>query len=314
MKKSIPVLKAVWFLLIIGLVFVGRDLNFGLVLTLTIIALAAPILREIFSKSDLDERQIQISHSSSHIAYFVYTVLLLFATAREWLTTGEIPSALLFVLICSPLIIKFIVCQLQDYGSVKGLSGFFDFFFRGIIPSRKIDERQNEIGNLSSHIAFYVFLTLTLFVVLFKYVRNGRQEPDPIWDMLLFTPLMAKLYASYFQTYDAARGARFILSTLAGLFFIFVALSHGFSFGALMEALPFLVMAGMIYLSKYAPKFAGIVVMLVAITMLVLMKGWSRFDFYVAILMWSLIPIPLFLCGLAFLTEKREKLTEVITK
>ena len=120
-------------------------------------------------------------------------------------------------------------------------------------------------------------------------------------------PLLAKLYASYFQTYDAAKGARFILGTLAGLFFIFVALSHGFSLGAFMEALPFLLMAAMIYLSKYAPIFAGIIVMLIAIAMLVMMHGWMTFDVYTRVLMWSSIPIPLFLCGFAFMLEGREK-------
>lgn len=300
MKKSIPVLKAIWFLLIVGLVFAGREMNFFLVLTLSVIALAAPILREIFSKADLDERQRQISHHSSHIAYFVYTVLLIFATAREWLATGEIPSALLFVLISAPLLIKFIVCQFQTYGGIRKPSDVFEFFFRGIIPSRKADERQNEIGNLSSHIAFYVFLTLTLLVVLFKYVRLNL-EPAPLWDMLLFVPLVSKLYASYFQTYDAAKGARYILSTIAGLVFVFVLLSHGLSLGALLEALPFLLMAGMIYLSKWSPKLAGIMVILVAVAMLVLMRGWMNFDVYILILMWSLIPIPLILCGLAFI-------------
>jgi hypothetical protein len=307
MKKSFPVLKALWFLLIVGLVFVGRDMNFVLAVALSTLALAAPILREIFSKSDFDERQIQISHRSSHLAYFVYTALLIFATVHEWLTTSEIPSALLFVLICAPLIIKFIICQLQDYGGVKRFSDVVDFFFRGLLPSRKIDERQNEIGNLSSHVAFYVFLSLTLFVVLFKYVRNGGQEPDPIWDMLLFTPLLAKLYSSYFQTYDAAKGARFILGTLASLFFIFVVLSHGLSLGAFMEALPFLVMAAMIYLSKFVPKIAGVVVILIAATMLIMMRGWANFDVYIRILMWTLIPIPLILCGVAFILEGRVK-------
>ena len=183
MKKSLPVLKAVWFLLIVGLVFAGRDMNFILVATLTLIALAAPILREIFSKTDLDERGLKISHYSSHIAYFVYTALLIFATAHEWLTTKEIPSALLFVLICALFIIKFIICQLQNYGGIRRLTDVTDFFFRGIIPSRKIDERQNEIGNLSSHVAFYVFLSLTLFVVLFKNVGNWGHELGSMWQM-----------------------------------------------------------------------------------------------------------------------------------
>ena len=86
-----------------------------------------------------------------------------------------------------------------------------------------------------------------------------------------------------------------------------VLLSHGLSLGALLEALPFLMMAGMIYLSKWVPKLAGIIVILVAIAMLVLMRGWMNFDVYIRILMWSLIPIPLILCGLAFIMDRRER-------
>lgn len=308
MKKAIPVLKALWFLLVVMLIFAGRNMGFVSALILTLAALVAPILREIFSKADLDERQRQVSHASSHLAYFAYTALLLFALMREWLKTGELPSALLFVLLGAPLLIKMAVCLVQNYGSVRGgPGGFFKLFFRGLLPSRQLDERQHDIGNLSSHVAFYVFLALTLFVVLFKYVKPGGREPEPLWDMLLFTPLLAKLYASYFMTYDAARGARFILTTLAALFFIFVAASHGLSLEGLMEALPFLVMAALVYLSKRLPVTAGLGVMLVAIALLVMMRGWANFDLYIAVLMWSLIPIPLLLCGLAFLLKGREK-------
>ena len=306
MRKAIPVLKSLWFLLVLGLVFGGREIYFQALVLIVALALLAPILRELLSKADLDERQRQISHSSSHIAYFVFTALLIFAMAREWLLTGEIPSALLFVLLGAPLIVKFIVCQFQIYGGIRKPLDIFEFFFRGIIPSRKTDERQNEIGNLSSHVAFYVFLTLTLVVVLFDFVRFDK-EPAPLWFMLLLVPLVSKLYASYLQTYDAAKGARYILSTIAGLVFIFVLLSHGLSLGALLEALPFLLMAGMIYLSKWAPKLAGIIVMLVAVALIVLMRGWMSFDVYVRILMWSLIPIPLILCGLAFIMDRPER-------
>lgn len=307
MKKAMSLLKSIWFLMIIALVFVGREINFPTLVVLILLALLAPIVREFKSKTDLDERQIQISHYSSHIAYFTYTILLIFVIVREWMSKGEIPALLLFVLIFIPLLVKIAICLVQNYGEVRGISGFFKLFFRGILPARKFDERQSVIGNLSSHVAFYVFLCLTLFVVLCNYVRLDK-EPDSLWQMLLFVPLISKLYASYFQTYDAAKGARFILSTIAGLVFVFVLLSHGISFGALLEASPFLLMAGMIWLSKWIPKVAGSVVILVAIFMIVLMRGWINFDVYVRILMWALIPIPLILCGLALLLNRQSKI------
>jgi hypothetical protein len=306
MKKAIPVLKSLWFLLVIALVFGGRDVYFPVLVLIIALALLAPIIRELLSKTDLDERQIQISHYSSHIAYFVYSFLLIFALVREWAIPGEVPVSLIFVLLAAPLATKLALCLMQNYGGVSGFSSFLNLFFRGLLPTRQLDERQAVIGNLSSHVAFYVFLSLTLVVVLFKYVRLDL-EPAPLWDMLLFVPLVSKLYASYFKTYDAAKGARYILSTIAGLVFIFVLLSHGLSLGALLEALPILLMAGMIYLSRWAPKLAGIIVMLVAIAMLVLMRGWMTFDVYVRILMWSLIPIPLILCGWAFMMERRQR-------
>jgi hypothetical protein len=275
------------------------------VLTLSVIALAAPILREIFSKSDLDERQRQISHASSHIAYFVYTALLIFAVAREWLKTGEIPSALIFFLLAAPLVIKLVLCLVQGYGGVSGWTGFVNLFFRGLIPTSKLDERQNVLGNLSSHVAFYVFLTLTLVVVLFKYVHLGL-EPTPLWNMLLFVPLLSKLYVSLFQTYGAHKGAKSVVYVIVGFAFVFVLLSHGLSLGAFMEASPFLLVLAAAFFSHKIPRIAGAVFLLVAVLMLVLMKGWVHFDLYTSVLMWALIPIPFIISGLALIISGRQ--------
>lgn len=304
MKKAMPVLKSLWFVLVIALVFVGRDVYFPGVVLITALALLAPLIREFQSRTNLDERQIQISHYSSRIAYFVYSALLIFVIIREWVKNGEIPSLLLFILIFAPLLAKIAICLYQNYGGVRGLAGFFNLFFRGILPSRRIDERQSVIGNLSSHVAFYVFLILTLTVVLFGYVRLGR-EPAPLWYMLLLVPLVSKLYASFFHTYEAAKAAQFVLYLVAGLFFLFILLSHGISLGALMESIPFWLIISLAILAAFYPRTAGAVLVLIAVGMIIFFHVWGNLDLYIRILMLSLIPIPVLLSGLGLLLNRR---------
>jgi hypothetical protein len=306
MKPALALLKSLWFLGIITLVFVGRNLYFPALVILTFLALLAPIARALWSKSDLDERQVQVSHFSSHIAYFTYSALLIFALLHEWSKNRAVPSPLLFSLLIIPLVAKMAVCVYQNYGRVSGVAGFFNLFFRGLLPSPRIDERQCVIGNLSSHIAFYLFLTLTLLVVLFKYLRFGL-EADSLWQMLLFVPLVVKLYTSLFDTYGADKGAKAVIYILAGIFFIFVLLSHGLSFGAVMEAAPFLLVVVAAYFISKMPQIAGVVFLVVAVLMLILMRGWMSFEVYTRILMWALIPIPFVISGLALIISPRAK-------
>jgi len=310
MKKAIPVLKSLWFLMIIALVFIGRDINFAALVLLTLIALLAPIIREFMLKADLDERQIHISHYSSHVAYFAYSFLIVFVVINELMKQGQVTLLIFLMLLLIPMLFKILIIFFKRYGSnMKRLSDYLQLFFRGIVPSHTADERQHVVGNFSSHIAFYVFLTLTISVILINFIRAGT-EPPTLWYMLLIVPLLSKLFTSFFMSYGAVRGAQFIGSTIVLLFFIFILLSHGLSLGSLMEAIPFIIILTVIGLAQKIPRIAGAILVLLAIGLglFFYVRVWSRMDIYVCIIMFSLIPIPVFLSGMALLIHRRLKI------
>ncbi|MCU0643893.1 MAG: hypothetical protein MUC94_06495 [bacterium] len=310
MKKTIPVLKSLWFFMIIMLVIIGRDIYFPVLVLLVLFAVFAPLIRELKFKADLDERQIYISHYSSHVAYFTYSFLIAFVVLGELMKQGQVTLLIFFMLLLIPLVFKILIIFIKRYGSnMKRLSDYLQLFFRGIIPSHTADERQHVVGNFSSHIAFYVFLTLTISVIFINFIRVGT-EPPTLWYMLLIVPLLSKLFTSFFMTYGAVRGAQFIGSTIVLLFSIFILLSHGLSLDSLMEAIPFIIILTVISLAQKIPRIAGAILVLLAIGLglFFYVRVWSRMDIYLCILMFSLIPIPVFLSGMALLIHQRLKI------
>ncbi len=310
MKKVIPFLKNVWFLMVVLLVMMGRDLPFLVHVVLTLILLLIPLLREFIFKIDLDERQRHISHYSSHIAYFTYSFLIVFVLVKELIKPGQLTLLIFVMLLLIPLLVKIMISLFHSYTSrVKGLAGYLQLFFRGIIPSKKTDEWQQAVGNFSSHIAFYVFLTLTISIIFVQFIRFDL-EPPTLWYMLLIVPMLSKLYTSYFMSFGAVRGAQFVGGTIVLFFFLFILLSHGLTLVSLMEALPFILIFIMIGLAKKIPRIAGAILVLLALALglFFYVKVWYRMDVYLCVLMFSLIPIPVFLSGVALLIHQHMKI------
>jgi len=308
MKKLSPVLISLWFLMLFFLVVGGSELPFNVYCGLVFVTLLAPLVREFATRAGLDERQLQISHFSSHVAYFVYSILIILISLVEWQKI-PLPPVLIFYLLLVPLLVKMVISFIQRYGTVRGWSGYLYVFLRGILPPRKVDERQVAIGNFSSHMAFYVYLTLAILVIMFKFVRYDL-EPPTLWYMLLIVPLVAKLISSLFLSYGALRGGQFLGFTIVIFFFIFILLSHGFSPGALMEALPFGLILVLIGLAQKFPRVAGVVLSLFALALglFFYFRIWFRMDIYLQILMISMIPVPVFFSGIAWLFHQRLKI------
>jgi len=163
-----------------------------------------------------------------------------------------------------------------------------------------LDERQRFIGHFSSHIAFYVFIGLILFVMLNNFVSKG-ENPDPEWYMLLIIPLVIKLFISIFQNYGLKPAAQGIGYFFSGIWLLFVIFSHGFQPGSLMGAIPFLLMALVSWYSGKKPLIGGIGFLILSVGLMIFFGGWMKFDLYVRMLMYSLIPLPLLLSGSALL-------------
>lgn len=177
-------------------------------------------------------------------------------------------------------------------------------FFAPIIiefsPKTKLDERQVYISHLSGHWGFYVFLGLTVLIMLRDYVRLGK-NPAPEWYALLIIPLLVKFAISLYQNYDASKVAYAVGYGWAGVWLLFVLLSHGFSLTALIEFIPFALVALLIFLFRKRMIVSGVLFVLFAVGLTFFFHGWWRLDLYVRLLMYTLVPLPLLVSGLVLL-------------
>jgi len=221
MKISLSILKSLYLFAVVFLIMLARGLPLWLLSFLIILALAAPLIRELGKKSDLDERQIYIGH-------------------------------------------------------------------------------------LSSHISFFVLIGLLLFVLIKKYIAQGL-NPAPEWYMLLIIPLTVKFLISLFQNYGAVQAARRTGYFFAGIFFIFILLSHGFSIESLIGAIPFILIVVVAWASRKAVLLSGIGFLLLAVGLTVFFRAWLRLDIYVRLIMYTLVPLPLFISAVALLFEFKAK-------
>lgn len=305
MKRAYPVLKSLWFLLVILLILINRGLPFPVLAVLTAVVLLAPLVRDYLFKQRPDERQVEISHFASHIAYLVFFVLDVMVLLRIKVPEDAGSPWLFFLLLAVPVALKFSISLYQHYGTVHGFSGLAAVLLRGVLPLRRVDERQNAIGNFSSHIAFYVWLTLMVLFIFIKFISRG-ENPTTVWYALLMTPLLIRLYASFLLTYGGRSGGRFIVYTIIGITLLFVLLSHGLSLESAIEASPFLLVAALAIWAMRFPRVTGVLLCVVALGSVYFFHGWRNFDLYMRITMFSLIPVPIFLGGIAMVLKHRE--------
>ncbi len=305
-NKWQSIIKLFWFIGISGFVLSGMYLPLLPKVILVFALLATGIIFEFSEFGRRDERQLQISRSSSHAAYWVYTLLTAFVIFREWNKNGNPPEIIYFVLLLAPLIAKTLTSIALGYGSVGSARNWLLVFFRGLIPSKMVDERQKHIGDLSSHIAFYSFLSIaSVYIVFYKTGHVGE-----IWMLLMIVPLIAKTAASLKGNFGPGGAARIFLYGICVFWFLFVILSHGLSLSALIEIIPFLIIVSLVFLSKKFPLLMGIFLVIVGVGLFFFFGGWKNFDVYTRLLMYSLIPLPLLLSGMGLFSEWMGKRVE----
>ncbi|MBN1619195.1 hypothetical protein JW890_00580 [candidate division WOR-3 bacterium] len=155
-----------------------------------------------------------------------------------------------------------------------------------------IDERQVQISHFSSHITFYVFLLLLFFVINREYISKNI-NPPPQFYMLVIVPFVVKMLISLYKNYGPVPTAQWTGYFFSFFWLLFVVLSHGLSIASLIESIPFLIIFSVSLLSKKFPLAGGVLFFIITVFILVLFRGWWRFDIYVRLLMYSLIPLPL---------------------
>ena len=225
MKKiSSSMLKSLWLFAVVLVIMISSGLPIWLLVTVLILLLALPLLREITHRSDADERQIYISHYSSHLALYVFVALILFVMIHDYQLSGTQPDVKFYMLLLVPLVIKFIISLLQNYGA--GTAGrWIGYFF-------------------------------------------------------------------------------------ASVWLLFALLDHGFSLMGVIQALPFIVLFALAWYSKKQPLICGILYIVLALAGLFFFKGWIKMGIYGLILMYTLVPLPVFISGtaLVFSSIKKEEL------
>ncbi len=173
-------------------------------------------------------------------------------------------------------------------------------------PRSPLDERQVYISHFSSHIAFYVFLALLLFILIYRYAPQHR-NPESHWYALLLIPLVVKFMVSLFQNYGARAAARGIGFFFGFSWLLFVLLSHGFRLAFFIEALPFVLIVGAAWFCGKQPLLSGLFFILVAVGLAIFFHGWSRFDIFIRLLMFTLLPLPILVSGVALVFASRQK-------
>ena len=129
MKKIIPTL---WFLLIIMLILFAGGIPMPILIALLVLAFAYPIYREFRKKTEYDERQIQISRFSSHIALYLFTGLVLFVMIHKYLAQG-LPldtDMEFYMLLLVPLVVKMLINVFQKYEPYRA-AAFIAYLFAG---------------------------------------------------------------------------------------------------------------------------------------------------------------------------------------
>ena len=168
MKSKMSILKSLWMIIVVFLVFAAKALPIFISIPFMLIALAAPLYREFRPKSDLDERQIQLSHFSSQIAFYLYIALLLAVLIIEYFTKQENPPNLFYMLLLTPLSVKFLISIFQNFNGVQAAT-YVGLFFSSIFL----------LFNLLAHNIFTVegIIQASPFIVLLAASLLSKKYP-----------------------------------------------------------------------------------------------------------------------------------------
>ncbi|MBD3226301.1 MAG: hypothetical protein GF313_16350 [Caldithrix sp.] len=176
-------------------------------------------------------------------------------------------------------------------------------------PRSDLDERQLYISRLTSHVSLYVMNGLILFVLIREYFSHNQQPPS-YWYMILLIPLVLKFMMSLFENYSPVLAAQWIGGFFASVWLLFVLLSHGFSLTNLMESVPFLLILVSVLLIRKRPLIAGFAFLILAAGLLIFFRAWLSMDVYVRLLMYTLLPMPLLICGVALIWHHKKERKE----
>ncbi len=164
-----------------------------------------------------------------------------------------------------------------------------------------IDERQMTIQYRSGNISFAVMIIACIAMAV--YESNKNDHSWEFFNAVVIIGLTAKALSNVFLVGNYREAARKIIIGVGLMLVLFVSLENGFTIGAIIEALPFLGIVGVGWLSKKYPRTIGGVILGVALCLLfaILHKGFIIGQIITAIV----VSTPLFIAGICFFVDDR---------
>jgi hypothetical protein len=131
MKIARSLLKSLWLFAIVLVLMTADGLPAWLLIILVVLFLTIPLIREFRTRTDLDERQIQLSHFSSHIAFYFLLGMMLIVMIFEFYSKNKEPDPVWHMIVIVPLVLKFLISLFQNYGTLS-TARWIGYFFGGI--------------------------------------------------------------------------------------------------------------------------------------------------------------------------------------
>ncbi len=176
-------------------------------------------------------------------------------------------------------------------------------FWYGLRRNNFLDEREEQISHLSSHFSFYLTVILLLGVMLKEFIAAGKTVPNYFF-MILLVPLMVKFIVNFVLSYGYKRSSRITGYLIGGGWILFCLLSEGFSVTGLIQIVPGILLITAVFLMSAIPLISGTFLIVFSLGALYLFI--TRFDLYIAVLMSTLLSLPLAVSGLLAILSVRK--------
>lgn len=161
-----------------------------------------------------------------------------------------------------------------------------------------LDERQKYISFISGHVSFYVFVVLTVVVIIKEFLKTGAEVPVQ-WEAMLIVPLVVKFLFTLTQSFEYLKGERIVTWFFGGILLFFVIIFHGLTEEGLVESsLGAIVIVSGLMARKFRVVSASSLMKLAGVASFFIVTRSA--NIYTGILMFSVFPAPLFISSYLF--------------
>jgi hypothetical protein len=161
------------------------------------------------------------------------------------------------------------------------------------LARRLVDERQMSIQYRSGNIAFASMLAAAIIISIMQQMKGDHSWE--LFNIVIVVGLAAKALFNVLLVKNYREAGSRIIMAVGLLATLFAAAENGLTLGGLMESAPWLVIAGIGWLSRKFPKTIGAIIFVVTAVLLafILSKGFTVGQMATA----AIVCIPMSLAG-----------------